>query len=124
MFALPSEGGRVREAPLPARVLLRHALDREPGSAGNLLECLFDSRPVRQHGRALSSAYVVQVDVHRETGKIEHEQIERRAAFERHPRSEKGMRADRFEQADKDEDLLVGLQLESAVSRRSLTLVS
>ncbi len=118
----PAEGRLVGEAPLPAGVIGGHPLHGEPGTAEHLLQGLLHPRPLLEHGLAVRRADVVEVDVDRQAGQVEDEEVDGRAALERQATTEERVGADAVEDPDEQGGLLVAVLLVPAVRREPLEL--
>src|SRR5579871_933841 len=89
----PTESAGVGQPPLATRVLTRRPLGDQTEATENLLESLYDAWPLVHHGGAVRCADVVQINVNRESGKVEDKQVERSSSLECHAVAEERMGA-------------------------------
>ena len=120
---VPRRSG-VGEPPLPARVLGRHPLDRQPIAGAHRAHGLLDLRAFVEHRFPGRRADVVEVDVDRQPRHVEDEEVERRAPLERDARLQERMRVQSVQQGHEAEDLFEGLGGEASRASHASPLAS
>jgi hypothetical protein len=81
---------------------------------------VLDLRPLLQHSFPVGSSDVVQVNVHRESRKLEDEHVERCSPFEHEPIAEIGMATKRVEEVQEPDDFLERLSLKASLVREPI----
>jgi hypothetical protein len=102
----PPKRRHVGQAPLATCVLAGCALHSEPHPRGDLIERGVELRTVGGHRLPVRPADVVDVDVDRQPRNVEHDEVQRSAALQRHSRPNEGVRDHHVEQAHEHPDLL------------------
>lgn len=87
-------------------MLSGNAFHCEPVAAADCLHRLVDLGPLREHDLSVERADVVEVDVHREARHVEHEEVERRAAFQSDASAQERVAPQSVEQAEQAKGFL------------------
>jgi len=114
----PARHDRIRESPLPTGVVGGDALDLDAEPPADRLDRLLDLWPLCEHRLAVSRADVVQVDVDRESGQVEHEEVEGGPSLQHHAAFEEGVTAEPVEQRQQPLHLSEGFDMEPRIVRR------
>jgi len=86
-------------------MLCRHAPDHESLPGKDRLQGFLDLGPFQQHRLPVHRSHVIEIDVHREAGNGEDEEVQGRAALEDQLVLEEGMATDGIEQLEQQRDL-------------------
>ncbi len=104
--ALLTQGAGKPEAPLAARMLLWHTPHLEPFPLQHRSHGCFNLGTLGHHRVAVFRADEVHVHVHRESRRVEEEEVQRRAALERQTSLQERMSLEGLEQAEHLDGLL------------------
>ena len=72
----------IAQPPFPAGVFVRRSFNNKSFSGKHRLGSLLDFGAIRQHFLTIERLHVIEIDIYRQPGHVQHEEVHGRAAFQ------------------------------------------